>query len=145
MGEDSPDTPKTLAEKLDHLFTAVRPRDKSEYSYRDVAAGIEAAGRTTISASYIHQLRTGGRDNPTKKHLEALADFFSVPAAYFLDDTQATHIDEQLSLSAALRDPGVRNVALRAAGLSDRSLDMIDTVIDYTRHAEGLATDPERG
>ncbi len=141
MGEGSPDTPRTLAEKLGHLFTVVHPREKGEYSYRDVAAAIEAAGGTTISASYIHQLRTGSRDNPTKKHLEALADFFGVPAAYFLDDSQAEGIEAQLSVTAALRDAGVRDVALRAAGLSEHSLNMIKCVIDYTRHAEGLDTD----
>ena len=129
---------KTLASRLAYLFQVVHPPGRGEYTYREVAAAIAAQGGPTISASYIWQLRVGEKDNPTKKHLEALAAFFKVPPAYFFDDAEAEKIDAQLALLEALRDAGVRSVALRAAGLSEQSLDVVRGVIERTRQLEGL-------
>ncbi len=142
VGEaDAPSPRRSVAEKLEHLFHSVRgPR--GEYSLEEVAEGIRDRGGPTISASYIWQLRKGVKDNPTKKHMEALADFFGVPAAYFFDDDAAARIEAELSMLAALRDAGVRRVALRAAGLSPRSLAAIQTIIESARDVEGLADSP---
>src|SRR5258708_6000192 len=139
----------TLAEKLDHLFHTVRPpRRRSEYSYEEAAETIREKGGPTISSTYIWQLRTGKRDNPTKSHLEALADFFGVPAAYFLDEKAAHRIGVELDLLAAMRDAGVREIALRSLGLSPQSLGVIREVIENTRRLEGLpeedAPEPSR-
>jgi transcriptional regulator with XRE-family HTH domain len=131
----------TLAEKLDRLFGTVHPPGRSEYSYEEVAAAIRDRG-VMISHTYIWQLRKGTRDNPTKRHLEALAEFFGVNAAYFLDDDAARRIDEQLELLAALRDSAVRTMALRAAGLSGPSLEAIHGMIEHARRIEGLPDDP---
>ena len=137
---------RTLASRIGYLFQVVQPQGRGEYTYREVAAGIAAAGGPKVSASYIWQLRTGEKDNPTKKHLEALAAFFEVPPAYFFDDVEAERIDAQLALLEALRDAGVRSVALRAAGLSDESLGVVRGVIDRTRQLEGLGDpEPDRG
>lgn len=128
---------RTLAEKVDRLFAQVRPT-KGEYSYEHVASAIRAEGGPTISATYLWQLRKGLRDNPTLKHLEALSSFFGVPAAYFFDDEAATSIDAQLSVLASLRDASVRNVAVRASGLSPESLETIADMIERVRKLEGL-------
>ncbi len=129
---------RTLAEKVDRLFAQVRPT-KGEYSYEHVASAIRAEGGPTISATYLWQLRKGLRDNPTLKHLEALSSFFGVPAAYFFDDEAATSIDAQLSVLASLRDASVRNVAVRASGLSPESLETIADMIERVRKLEGLS------
>lgn len=136
--------PRTLAEKVDRLFRVVHPAGRDEYSYQDVAAAIREGGGPTISATYVWQLRKGIRDNPTKKHLEALADFFGVSPAYFFDDEAAARIDAELSLLAALRDSSVRNVALRARGLSAQSLDAITEMIERVRQLEGLPEGSDR-
>jgi transcriptional regulator with XRE-family HTH domain len=139
--------PRTLAEKIDHLFTVVHPA-KGEYTHEQVATAIEQSGGPTISATYLWQLRTGKRDNPTKKHLEALSGFFGVPPSYFFDEETAAVVDAELELLTALRDDRVRELATRAAGLSPETL---DTLIDMTRRArqlEGLAdgvASPARG
>src|SRR2546427_7968433 len=65
-----------LAERVDRLFRTIHPRNRGEYSFEEVAEAIRARGGPTVSATYLWQLRKGLRDNPTKKHLEALADFF---------------------------------------------------------------------
>lgn len=140
MADVEPTPQRTLAEKVDRLFAQVRPT-KGEYSYEHVASAIRAEGGPTISATYLWQLRKGLRDNPTLKHLEALSSFFGVPAAYFFDDEAATSIDAQLSVLASLRDASVRNVAVRASGLSPESLETIADMIERVRKLEGL---PER-
>ncbi len=131
--------PATVAARLDRLFTMVTRPDGSEFSYREVAEAIAAAGGPTISASYIWQLRTGGKDNPTKKHMEALATFFGVPAGYFLQaEAEAEAVEAEVGLLKAMRDAGVRDVALRVSGLSPVSLEVIREVIERTRTLEGL-------
>jgi len=129
--------PLTLADKLDHLFATVRPV-KGEYTHEQVATAIEEAGGPTISPTYVWQLRKGLRDNPTKHHLEALAAFFGVPAAYFLDDETAARVNEQLELLAAFRDPNVRRLAVAASGLSEQTLRTVIEMVERARELEGL-------
>ncbi|MER5183280.1 helix-turn-helix domain-containing protein [Streptomyces sp. NPDC002896] len=129
----------TLADRLDRLFTTVHPKGRGPYSYEEVASGIRRQGGPTISASYIWQLRTGAKDNPTKRHLEALSGFFGVKPAYFFDDEESEKIAAELDALAAMRDAGVRSVALRASGLSDKSLKIISEFIERARELEGLA------
>jgi len=132
----------TLADKLNHLFRTVVPPGRGPYGSEEVAQAITANG-VSISGSYIWLLRKGQRDNPTLRHLQALADFFGVPAAYFFDDKVAADVDADLALLVALKDTGVQGVALRAAGLSPKSLDSIGEVIDRVRELEGLPQDSQ--
>lgn len=129
---------KTLAEKLDHLFRTIRPRDGDEYTYEEVARALREQGGPTISATYVWQLRKGLRDNPTMRHLEALAAFFGVPEAYFIDDAVAGRVDAELELLVALRDAGVRALALRAFGLSPETLASLTQMVERVRKLEGL-------
>ena len=140
MADVEPPRRRTLAEKIDRLFSTVHPA-KGEYSHEGVASAIRKSGGPTISATYLWQLRKGLRDNPTKRHLEALAGFFGVSPAYFFDDEVAERIDAELSLLAAMRDASVRNVALRASGLSTESLQTIAEMIERVRKLEGLPDD----
>ena len=141
MTGDQPRASRSLAEKLNHLFIEVRPRSGSEYTLEEAVNGIRAHGGpdgTTISVSYLWQLRKGLRTNPTVRHLEAIAGFFGVPAAYFLDDDTAARVDEQLDSIALLRDRSVHRLASRAAGLSPSSLRAITDMIESARRLEGL-------
>jgi ESX-1-secreted protein regulator len=127
-----------LAARVDHLFHIVRADDGGEYTFEEVAEAIKAKGGPTISATYLWQLRKGVRDNPTKHHVEALAGFFGVPPAYFFDDAEAARIDAELALLTALRDAPVRQLALRARGLSEKSLATIADMVERVRELEGL-------
>jgi transcriptional regulator with XRE-family HTH domain len=126
----------TLAAKIDQLFHVVRRPDREQYSNEEVAKACREATGESFSTTYLWQLRTGRRDNPTKRHLEALAQFFGVPPAYFFDDEQSTKIAEELALLGALRDAGVRDVALRAVSLSSDGLDTISDMIDAIARRE---------
>lgn len=129
----------SIAEKLDRLFRQVRPvspqRDQRheggqvEPSYMAVAEAIRATQGVPISHTYIWQLRTGRRDNPTVAHLTALAAYFGVPVSYFLDDEQTRRIDAQLDLLQTIRDAGVTQIALRAADVSPRGRETISELI----------------
>lgn len=133
---------RSLASNLDRLFRTVHPPGRGEYSLEEVAQGIRARGGPSISGAYIWQLRAGKRVNPTMSTLEALADFFGVPPAYFLDEEARERVDSQLDLLAAMRDSRVSRIALRSFGLSAESLQAIAGVIENARRLEGL---PEEG
>ena len=138
MTDVGPAGPRTLAEKIDRLFRSVHPA-QGEYTHEEVASAIRKAGGPTISATYLWQLRKGVRKNPTMRHLEALSEFFGVPPAYFFDDEVSARIDAELSLLASFRDASVRQVALRASGLSPESIQAIVEMIERVRKLEGLS------
>lgn len=131
-----PPAGESFAARLDRLFATVRPPGRAgEYTYEQVAAGIAERGGPTISASYLYLLRRGVRDNPTKRHLEALAFFFGVPVSYFFDAATAGDLDP--TLLAALGNPRVRAIAVEAAGLSEDGLELTSQVLSYARRLEG--------
>ncbi|MDJ0344112.1 helix-turn-helix transcriptional regulator [Streptomyces sp. H10-C2] len=128
----------------------VHPPTRGPYSNEEVARAIRAQGGD-ISKQYIAYLRKGERDNPRMHHLEALARFFGVKAAYFFDDDTAAETDTKLDQLAALREAGVRGeelraltdagvtqVATRAAGLSPKGLTFASALLDQLREMEGL-------
>jgi transcriptional regulator with XRE-family HTH domain len=139
MAESTNPSGRLLADRLDHLFLTVHPKDRGPYTHAEVADTInKAAGEQVISTAYLWQLRRGRRDNPTRKHLSALAAFFGVSPMYFFDDVEAGRDAMQAELITALKDDSVREMALRAAGLSDRSLQAIRDMIESARTVEGI-------
>lgn len=136
---------RSLAEKLEHLLSVTAKGDKAP-SNEEVATAINiAAGEKTISATYVWQLRTGRKTNPTMRHLEALAQYCGVNAAYFLSDEEAEKVDEQLALLNALKQSDTRNIALRSTGLSESSRQAVANMIDQLRKLEGLDHGPGQG
>jgi transcriptional regulator with XRE-family HTH domain len=128
-----------IAQRLNHLFETVHPPGRGPYSLREVVEAInEDAGTKLMSAAYLSQLRTGQRNEPSHSRLAAIAKFFGVDIRYFSDGDTARATDEQLEFLAAMRDNGVRAVAIRAAGLSDTALEAVKALIDNARRLEGL-------
>jgi transcriptional regulator with XRE-family HTH domain len=123
-----------IASRLDRLFRSVHPKERGPYTPGEVAAAInDAAGENVISGTYVWQLRTGRRNNPTYRHLIALARFFGVSPMYFFDDAETERGAIPAEVALALQDDDVREIALRAAGLSERSLKAIKDLIDSAR------------
>lgn len=136
-GEGCPQ--ESLAMKIDRLFRRTHPPGSTgEYTFEQVAAAIAERGGPTISASYLYLLRRGLRDNPTKRHLEALAGFFGVPASYFLDAHDPAEGEERLHLLSALRDPRVHTLAVTAAALPDAELDIVTQLVTLTCDLDAL-------
>jgi transcriptional regulator with XRE-family HTH domain len=136
-----------IAQRLNHLFETVHPPGHGPYSLREVVEAInEDAGTKLMSAAYLSQLRTGQRNEPSHSRLAAIAKFFGVDIRYFSDEETARATDDQLEFLAAMRDNGVRAVAIRAAGLSDTALEAVKALIDNARRLEGLEeADPSSG
>lgn len=137
MGQEQPARGLSLAQKLDRLFKTVLSPNGDEYTYREVAEAINAAGGATISWAYIHQLRTGKRSDPRKSHLETLAKFFGVSAEYFFDEERSEKIGAELDLLASLRESGVFGIATRAKDLSPEGKQALASVLETLRRAEG--------
>lgn len=135
MMDEQRATHPSLAEKIDRLIKAKRAREQRSYSYKDLAAAIRAIGGASISAAYLWQLHTGVKDNPQKKTLETLANFFGVPVTYFFDTDEATRLYEQLPIAL---DADVRKIALRAADLSPESREVIGQMIEQARKIEAM-------
>ena len=132
-----------LADKLNHLFRQVRPRGGQEYSNEQVASAISTTG-VTISQSYIWQLRKGKKDNPTFKHLQALAAFFGVPVSYFFDDEVTDRVDQQLEelraeqarLTEIMDSSDAQLMALRAGELSPEGRRQVMDLLDVVHRLE---------
>lgn len=128
-----------LSDRLNHLFASVRPVSGQEYTNEQVASAISVGG-VTISQSYIWQLRKGRKDNPTLKHVQALAEFFGVPAAYFFDDDVSDRVGERLSALRAEQDKAggaeVRLMAMRAGELSERGRRQVMELLDVVYRLE---------
>jgi transcriptional regulator with XRE-family HTH domain len=130
MAESVGEPEATLASKINKLFQLVRKPDGEQLTNEEVATACREATGESFSATYLWQMRTGRRDNPTKRHLEALANFFDVPVAYFFDDEHGKQIRAEIELLGALRNTDIRNVALRAVNLSTDGLGTITDIID---------------
>jgi transcriptional regulator with XRE-family HTH domain len=137
MAEDPGQRGGLLESRLARLFATVHPEDRGPYTPAEVAAAInEAAGDKVISEVYVWQLKTGRRDNPTYKHVIALARFFGVSPTYFFPESDVERGSVPAEVAVALQDDKVRDIALRAAGLSGRSLKAISDMVDSARAME---------
>ncbi|WP_208874727.1 hypothetical protein [Streptomyces sp. PBH53] len=88
-GDEAPtDEPAggSFAERLDFLC---RHDPRGPFSSPRVVRMLADQGMPAPSDTYIWQLRTGRADNPTKKHMDALADLFGVPRDYWSNDATA--------------------------------------------------------
>jgi transcriptional regulator with XRE-family HTH domain len=128
----------TLAERIDHLFrTQLSPRGR-QYTYREVAAAVTGQNGATFSPAYVWQLRTGAKDNPTMRHLEALARFFQVSPSYFFDDELTEFPDTQVRQLVASRNETLRQMSVTLLGLTDESLNAVLNLACRLRQLEGL-------
>ena len=146
MAATPPEEQSTLAERLNRLFEIVRPRgEERQYTNSEVAAA------TGVSGTYIGYLRRGVRDNPSVDTVQALARFFGVRPSYLVDDDvddqQAASTEAQVRLFQALDDPGIRQLALRAAAadLSPMGLDAVAAMIDQVKKLEQEAATTKAG
>ncbi|MER7822317.1 MULTISPECIES: helix-turn-helix domain-containing protein [unclassified Streptomyces] len=127
-----------LATRLDDLFRTVRPKGK-HWTNAEVADELKRVNpELKVGGVYLSQLRTGKRSNPSPDLLSALAKFFGVSVAYFFDDKVAESVLGELAAIEALRQSGVRAVAMRAAGMKKENLQAITAIMDQYRQLQGL-------
>jgi transcriptional regulator with XRE-family HTH domain len=135
--DDAPNPDGLLARRLDHLFRTAHPAARKAYTPAEVAVAINAAASERVtSGTYLWQLRTGRRDNPTYKVVVGLADFFGVSPTYFFEDAAVERGAVPHEVVVALQDDAVREIALRAAGLSEESLKVIAETVALARERD---------
>jgi transcriptional regulator with XRE-family HTH domain len=120
---------RSFAEKLAYLYRTAKLEGRGGRPWvdRDLAAAVNALhGTEVISGSYLQYLRTGRRTNPTLNHVQAIAAFFDVPAAYFLPDGDvAERVDAEVQILAA-----------RARALSPAGRQQISSMIAFVEQLE---------
>jgi transcriptional regulator with XRE-family HTH domain len=135
---DGADNGSDLAVKLNTLFEVMRKPSAPQLSNAAAAEAITKATGVSISPAYIWQLRSGLKTNPTMQHLRAIADFFGVPASYLIDREPDQKIEAQLALMQALRDSGVRDLAMRTSGLTPEAISSLAAMVDEVRRLHDL-------
>nr|WP_206442222.1 helix-turn-helix transcriptional regulator [Streptomyces boncukensis] len=127
-----------MSVRLDDLFRTVRPQGR-HWTNAEVAAELkEINPDLRVGGVYLSQLRTGKRANPSPDLLAALARFFGVSVAYFFDEQVAKSVLAEVSAVEAMRQVGVRAVAMRAAGMREENLQAITAIMDQYRQMQGL-------
>ncbi|MFE0701829.1 helix-turn-helix domain-containing protein [Streptomyces sp. NPDC058872] len=128
---------RVLAERLEYLFENVQPLGR-RHTLQEVVDGIRNADEpdgTSLSVGRLSMLVNGKASNPTIGTLRAIASFFGVPVAYFIDDDVAEQTIAQLALLGAMRRHDVRAVAMRAAAVATSSAQGIDLVRSLVEQA----------
>jgi hypothetical protein len=127
-------TASTLADVIDLLFTTIRRPNGSEHSMEEAAKActewLADRGGGTLSKQYLRLLRSGDKDNPSIKQMEALAVFFDVdPAIWSLHSERSRKIQKDLVLARKLIDSfsgaGLQAIAMRHGVLADIDRDAI--------------------
>jgi transcriptional regulator with XRE-family HTH domain len=131
---------RTLAEKVEWLISHAHPAGRGPYSNAEVVALIEKTTGQQFSHTTIWKLRNGQATNPQMRLIEALAQTFGVPPAFFFDDydeQQAGLLRERFELLAIIRDARVTTTQLRTLlQLSPEALQAVTDLIKHTTRNE---------
>lgn len=136
-GEHDP-SPVTvdLAARIETLFRLRLRPDGAPWSLRQVSAAAKTRG-VTLSVGFLHDLRRGVKDNPSKQQLECLAEIFDVRPGYFFDDDDTlAAVNERLEMLGAFEDERASQIALRARNLTPHDYRMISALIDSATRAQ---------
>lgn len=136
----------SLAEQIEHLFAKTAGPAGRPATLQEIVDRMAERGISTMSLSYLQQLRTGQAQNPRLQHLRALADVFDVPLGYFFEEeaSEPSGSDGSPDEGPAGRGDSAdltsaeRDVALRVHGLSDDALDSISAIVEFARKRENL-------
>lgn len=119
-----------LASRINKLFNVFHADNTPPLSNAAAALAICEKTGVSIKAELLGQLRDGSEIAATVAHLEAIADFFGVPAAYLTDRDLDAAIDAQLDLLNVLRDKRIRDATLcLSARLSPQALKTLAVTI----------------
>lgn len=128
-------------ERLNELICAQEHRMTNQMISDDI--GVQCV---QISLVYVSQLRTGVRKNPSRKVVQALADYFKVPVGYLYknswrdDRNDAQEMDS--STIMRISDLRIKRLPINANGLPPRSIGLLADVSMKFRFSEGMITSP---
>lgn len=121
-----------LADRVNALFDAIRDPDSGEpYSNEDLARWCARYSGATMSRQFVWQLRRGDRDNPTLRHLRAIAAFFGVELSYFEPGERGERMAEQLRLARTIAaTDGAERMVMRGLSLTPESRRAVARMIE---------------
>lgn len=129
----------SLAARINKLFDVMHKKSEPPLSNDAAAEAIARETGVSLSPAYLWELRNGVQEaDPTIQQLRAIAEFFGAPESYLIDDAPDPSIDAQLGVIRAMRDAGVRDLAMRAFGLTPEALNNLAAIIDHIRELEHL-------
>ena len=67
-----------------------------------------------------------------------------MPVGYFFDDTQAQAVDEELALLQAIRDGGIKELALRALELNPETVQSVTRFVSELSGLEQRTDNPSK-
>ncbi len=116
-GEGSPEVAEwggrvDFAQRLNRLFEQTTRPDGKRWTLQYVADECTARGQA-VTKQYVLHLKSGVRSEPRLNLVEALADVFRVPVAYFTADFAGRMTSDLLPLLVAMSDPRVRELLTR--------------------------------
>ena len=97
-----------IRDRLRYLYANHHPKGRGPYTDAEVAEALKDRGHR-ISPETLRRLRTEKHNNPTAATLTALADFFGVSPAFFLDSSQSSAEVQVLTRSIEKLSPGARD------------------------------------
>ena len=121
----------TFADRLNRLFESLNAPATS----MEAVTFIRAFG-AKMSGPYMSQLRSGRRVNPSLRTIKAIAEYFHVEPAYFLDDDYYAMIDARLTWNSLMHDDSVRRIGVGVSELSPETRDKVADLVDRLRHRE---------
>jgi transcriptional regulator with XRE-family HTH domain len=131
-----------LAARLNRLFDEVRDESGRPFGNAEVAEAIKHNHREIqVSDAYLRQLRRGDKRNPSFDLLKAIAEFFGVPATYWLEE-KVKKTEAQILAARLSKNHGVRNLAARASNLTPEGLAAALSVVEAMLAAQGKKTGP---
>lgn len=102
----------TLASRVNKLFDVFHVRNGPVVSNTSAVAAIRDKTGISLTVEVLQELREGRETGVPTVWLNAIADFFGVPAAYLTDRELDQAIDAQLDLLRVLRDKQVQDLRL---------------------------------
>ena len=96
-----------IRDRLRYLYANHHPKGRGPYTDAEVAEALKNRGHR-ISPETLRRLRTDEHNNPTAATLTALADFFGVSPAFFLDTSPSSAEVQVLTRSIEKLSPGAR-------------------------------------
>ena len=102
-----------VSDRLNRLVEETRRPDGQLWTITNLTEELTNRGHE-VSRQYLSNLLNGSRENPPLRLLEALADVFAVPVAYFSDDYLGRVTNDLLPILVAAQDPTVRALLHRS-------------------------------
>lgn len=101
-----------FAQRLTRLFEQTSRPDGRRWTLQHVADQCVARGQP-VTKQYVLHLKSGVRSEPRLNLVEALADVFGVPVAYFTADYAGRTTADLLPVLLAMTDPRARALLTR--------------------------------